>query len=117
MKAAGLDPNAPEDGSWNTLVEAAKTARWTLRFAGGELVVFQAFDGGPDSEGSSGMYTVTDDHTLVLTDTGVTPPDVTTFHFSLVGTKLTMKVVSDTRQLSIVAATGIFNTAPFIRQP
>ena len=111
IKAAGQDPSGwPELGTEKTVV-------FTLRFQAGVLDVFAFHDGVPDSGSWSGTFRITDDHTFVATYTG-SPPSVQTYHFTVVGDQLTMEFVSDTETdaFELAHATGIYNTAPFIRQ-
>ena len=76
VKAAGLDPTA-------TLVGATRTVIFTIVFQAGQLVQFEADDGGPDGVGWAGTYTVPDDHTIVARDSSSSI--VIVYHFTLVG--------------------------------
>ena len=93
---------------------------FTLRFRSGALVIFSSHDGVPDAGTWSGIaYTVPDDHAILAKATDVAPFPSYVYHFTLVGTTLTMHLVSDTETdaFEMSHQVGIYNTAPFIRQP
>ena len=114
--AAGFDVTAPEDGDWNTEMKGDhQPAHDPVRRRPALLI--GALDDGPDRPGFDGTYIVTDDHTIVETCVCEGAHAVITIHFTLIGDALTMHVLSDTDPLDIAAATGIYDTAPFIRQP
>jgi hypothetical protein len=116
VKAAGLDPTGPESGDWFTGIQGVTKGRNTIRFQAGQLVLFNAADGGPDHEGWAGTYTVRDDHTIVAVETDAAPFPTIVYKFTLVGPVLTMRLVSDTDPLDVVPQTAIYDTLPFMRE-
>jgi len=88
---------------------------FTLVFDSGRLSIEMAEDGGPPSTGWEGRFRLLDDHTIEARD------DMSTisYDFRLNGDVLTMRLLTDTLRDSgeLAAQSGIYDTAPFTRQP
>lgn len=114
VEAAGLDPQAIDDG-WAADMRKADTRRATLRFKDGQMVEYGAFDGGADEFGSQASYHLADQDTIEGTD----PAGIirTAYDFVLRDDVLSIDVVSDSDPLDLIPQTSIFETLPFTRVP
>ena len=106
-RAAGFDPDTADLVGHDWV--------FTLVFDSGRLSIEMAEDGGPPSTGWEGRFRLLDDHTIEARD------DMSTisYDFRLNGDVLTMRLLTDTLRDSgeLAAQSGIYDTAPFTRQP
>jgi hypothetical protein len=113
IRAAGLDPAT--GGFTDNDFLGGNTARVTIKFEDGRLVVYPAVDGGPDEVGWRGTYRLLDSHTIEAVDGQFFNKIV--YDFTIGGDVLTMKVVSNTDPIDLIPQTSIYDTLPFTRVP
>jgi hypothetical protein len=92
------------------------TERYRLHFASGRFTHFVEQEGKNLGIGDEGTYAYIDDHTIAFQSSH--SPGTGVASFSLVGDKLTWKVLKDPNGAGDLAATRVvFEASPYIRQP
>jgi hypothetical protein len=98
------------------LDEFGATERYRLHFAGGRYTHFVEQEGKSLGIGDEGTYAYLDDHTIAFQSSH--SPGTGVMSFSLVGDKLTWKVLKDPNGAGDLAATRVvFEASPYTRQP
>ncbi len=113
IRAAGLDPAT--GGFTDNDFLGGNTARVTIKFEDGRLVMYPAVDGGPDEVGWRGTYRLLDADTIEAKETAYFV--TTVYDFTIRGNVLTMDVISSTDPVDLVPQTAIMETLPFTRVP